>query len=298
MRQRYNLCITKYICGRHGCGSPIELESASLYEFAGPDDPAFWCPKCEDLPHAELVGWPATDLPPRLQLPQGFVLFHVPRFKPTEDLDSANLLYRPYSQRSFLRQYIDWLKLKGIERICEFSSSATCFKKFDPTSQAFTDEIDCDLQDHCDGAPCQFLRFETLKHVSEDELYCAVLKRLCDARGPYRLCQTRDEAQILLNYLLLTGADHFPMLIPQPSILSGWKRPDFLCFVPITRYQYHRVVVLVDRPGKDPKSVEAEQFAYEHQGYLVERILIDWEGDTHFSYFKAARALKNRIEWL
>jgi hypothetical protein len=223
MREKYDLCITKYICSRSKCGMPIEIASTSLYEFAGPDDPAFWCLKCNDLPLAEPVGRPASDLPPKLQLRQGFGLLHVPRLKPSDDLDSANLLYRPYSQRSFLRQYIDWLKLKGIEPICEITSSATCFKKFDPDSQAFTDEIDYELVDYCDGDPCQFLRTETLKYMPEDELYCTVLKELCDIKGPYNLCQTRDEAQILRNFLPLTGSDHFPMLIPQPSLLSGGR---------------------------------------------------------------------------
>jgi hypothetical protein len=297
MREKYDRGITKYVCSRSKCGMPIEIESTSLYEFAGPDDPAFWCLKCNDLPHAELVGRPAADLPPKLQLRQGFVLLHVPRLDPSDDLDSANLLYRPYSQRSFLRQYIDWLKLKGIEPLCELSSSATCFKKFDLASQAFRNEIDYELVDQCDAAPCQFLRTETLKYMPEDELYCAVLKQLCDTRGPYNLCQTRDEAQILRNYLLLTGSDHFPMLIPQPSLHSGGRRPDFLCFVPITRYQYHGIIILVDRPGKEPRSVETEQSAYEHDGYLVKRILVDWER-TNFSYFKAARDLKNWIESL
>lgn len=297
MREKYDLCTTKYICSRTKCAMPIEIESTSLYEFAGPDDPAFWCLKCDDLPQAELVGRAAADLPPKLQLRHGFVLLHVPRLEPSDDLDSANLLYRPYSQRSFLRQYINWLKLKGIEPICEISSSATCFKKFDPISQAFIDEIDYEFVDHCDDAPCQFLRTETIKYIPDDELYCAAVKQLCDTRGPYNLCQTRDEAQILRKYLLLTGSDHFPMLIPQPSLLSGGRRPDFLCFVPITRYQYHGIIILVDRPGKDPQSVKTEQSVYEDKGYLVRRILVDWERNN-FGYFKAARDLKNWIESL
>jgi hypothetical protein len=97
---------------------PVEIESTSLYEFAGPDGPAFRCLKCNDLPHAQLVGRPAVDLPSRLQFGLGFVLSHVPRLELADDLDSANLLYRPYSQRSFLRQYIDWMKLKNIESVC------------------------------------------------------------------------------------------------------------------------------------------------------------------------------------
>jgi hypothetical protein len=198
---------------------------------------------------------------------------------------------------SFLRQYIDWLKIKRLEPICAFGSTATCCKKFDAAIQIYTDELDDEIHDDCSNIQCKFLRTETLKFLSDDEIYCPVLRQLCDMNGSNNLCQTRDEAQILRNYLLLTGSDHFPMLIPQPSILSGRKRPDFLCFVPITRYQFHKVVVLVDRPGKEPKSVEAEQLAYEHERYLVRRILVDWER-TNFSYFNAARDLKNLIERL
>ena len=113
MREKYDLCITKYICSRSKCGMPIEIASTSLYEFAGPDDPAFWCLKCNDLPLCES---PSADqlqtCPPKLQLRQGFGLLHVPRLEPSDDLDFANLLYRPYSQRSFLRQYIDWAEVE------------------------------------------------------------------------------------------------------------------------------------------------------------------------------------------
>jgi hypothetical protein len=134
MREKYDLCVTKSFCSRSKCGMPIEIESTSLYEFAGPDDPAFWCLKCNDLPHAQLVGRPAADLPSKLQFQHGFVLSHVPRLELADDPDSSNLFYRPYSQRSFLRQYIDWMKLKNIEPICEVNSLAICFKKFDSAS--------------------------------------------------------------------------------------------------------------------------------------------------------------------
>jgi len=84
------------------------------------------------------------------------------------------------------------------------------------------------------------------------------------------------------------------MLIPQPSILSGAKRPDFLCFVPITKFQYQSVAVLIDRPGKLTREMDDEKALYEKQGYRVYRITVDWE--TGFSYFKAARQLKNWVE--
>jgi hypothetical protein len=84
------------------------------------------------------------------------------------------------------------------------------------------------------------------------------------------------------------------MLIPQPSILSGQKRPDFLCFVPITKFQYQSVAVLVDRPGKPQKEMDDENALYKKEGYFVKRILVDW--GRRFSYFKAARALKNWVE--
>lgn len=295
MRHRYDLSSTRYICDRPNCKTPIDIPSNTLYEFASTDDSHFWCPACEDLPSARLLGTPASQLAQQLQLPKQFVLQPVPRLDPSDDPDSGNLIYRPYSQRSFLRQYLDWLILNGVEPVCGFHPSATCFKKFDPEIQRYTDEINYELVDECNGSPCQFLRTETLKPLSDDKLTCPTLKRLCSVGEPYSFCETKDEAQILRNYLLLTGGDHYPMLLPQPSILSGRKRPDFLCFVPLTKFQYHSVAVLVDRPGKDQAQVDNENNEYGNHGYTVKRILVDRD-DHGFSYFKAARELKNWIE--
>jgi hypothetical protein len=59
------------------------------------------------------------------------------------------------------------------------------------------------------------------------------------------------------------------MLIPQPTLLKGQKRPDFLCFVPLSKFQYQNVAILVDRPGKDPDEIWKETKLYEDQGYIV-----------------------------
>lgn len=297
MRYRYDLSITRYICDRPNCKTPIDIPSDTLYQFAGADDSHFWCPACGCEPWARLLGTFASQLPQKLQLPKQFVLQPVPRLDPSYDVDSGNLIYRPYSQRSFLRQYLDWLTLRGVAALCGFFPSATCFKKFEPEIQHYTDEIDYELVDQCNGSPCQFLRTETLRPLSDSELACTTLKLLCSTDQSYSFCDTKDEGQILRNYLLLSGGDHFPMLIPQPSILSGRKRPDFLCFVPITKFQYHSVAVLVDRPGKGQGQVDNENREYDKQGYTVKRILVDWN-NPDFSYFKAARELKSWIESL
>jgi hypothetical protein len=83
------------------------------------------------------------------------------------------------------------------------------------------------------------------------------------------------------------------MLIPQPALLKGMKRPDFLCFVPLSKFQYQKVVILVDRPGKRPEDIREETRLYEHQGYLVRRIEID---PASRNYFIEARRLSNWIE--
>ena len=294
MRQRYDLPITRYICDRRNCQTPIDVPSDTLYEFASAEDSYFWCPTCEDLPHARLLGTPAPSLPQNLQLLQQFVLQPVPRLEPSDDLDSANLMYRPYSQRSFLRQYLDWSILHGADPVCDFRPIATRFKKFDSVTQLYTNEIDYELVDQCSGFPCRFLRAETLKPLRDDEVACSVINRLCSTGESFRLCQTRDEAKILRKYLLISGGDHFPMMIPQPSILSGQRRADFLCFVPITKFLYQPVAVLVDSPGKLKKETDAENAAYNKEGYFVYRILVDCE--KNFSYFRAARDLKNWVE--
>ena len=82
------------------------------------------------------------------------------------------------------------------------------------------------------------------------------------------------------------------MLIPQVSMWHGRRRPDFLVFVPVSRFQYHRVAVLVDRPGKDELKVANETAEYETEGYLVYRVQIN---DEKGGYFKKAREL---VSWL
>src|SRR6266481_10189618 len=109
MRHQYDLCVTRYICDRPKCQTPIDIPSETLYEFSGVGDSYFWCPTCEDLPSARLLGAPACELPQKLQLLQQFVLQPVPRLEPSDDVNSGNLMYRPYSKRSSLREYLDWL---------------------------------------------------------------------------------------------------------------------------------------------------------------------------------------------
>jgi hypothetical protein len=209
MRQRYDLSITRYICDRKNCQTPIDIPSDTLYEFAGIGDSYFWCPKCEDLPSARLLGALASSLPQKLQLFNQFVLQPVPLLEPADDLNSANLMYRPYSQRSFLRQYLDWLNLRGADPSCAFRPSATRFKKFDLVTQLYTNEIDYELVDHCSGSPCQFLRTETLKPLRDDEMTCPTINRLCSTKDSFRLCETGDEANILRDYLLILAATIF-----------------------------------------------------------------------------------------
>jgi hypothetical protein len=74
-----------------------------------------------------------------------------------------------------------------------------------------------------------------------------------------------------------------------PPIPSGW-----ICFVPTTKFQYQKVVVLVDRPGKDQVQTSTEDAEYGGQGFLVRRILID-PSEVGNSYFKRAREL---VVWL
>src|SRR5258708_6885381 len=159
MRHRYDLCVTRYICDRPKCQTPIDIPSETLDELFT----ELWCPNCNCEAHARLLGTPASSLPQGLQLLHQFVLQPVPRLEPSDDLNSANVMYRPYSKRSFLRQYLDLLILRGADPVCDFRPMATCFKKFDPVTQRYTDEIDYELVDHCGGSPCQFLRTETLK---------------------------------------------------------------------------------------------------------------------------------------
>lgn len=80
------------------------------------------------------------------------------------------------------------------------------------------------------------------------------------------------------------------MLIPQPSLFKGKKRPDFVCFVPVAKFQYHKVVVLVDRFGKDPTVSSREDAEYKGEGYVVRRVVVD-PTDRGNSYFKRAREL-------
>jgi hypothetical protein len=296
MRHKYDLSVTSYICDRKNCQTPIDIPSGTFYEFSGAQDSYFWCPQCEDLPCARLLGAPADSLPEKLPLLRQFVLHAVPRLEPSDDVASSNLMYRPYSQRSFLRQYLDWLALSDADSVCEFKPTATRFKKFDPATQRYTGEIDYELEDQCNGLPCRFLRAGTLKPLKDDEVRCPVLKLLCSIKKPFGLCETGDEANILRNYLLISGGEHFPMLIPQPSILSGEKRPDFLCFVPITKFQYKPVAVLIDRPVKPQRTIDTEDALYDRHGYSVYRILMDDDWKEGVSPFKAARELKNWVE--
>ncbi len=284
MKDRYDLSVTRYRCKR--CDTTIDVDSDTFYYFGGVDDQSFWCPSCEDLPQAEIVGVPAEELPTELQLLKGFCLTPVP---PAEmpDVETWNLLYRSYSKRSFLQQYLGWVKLAGAESYCDAASNATVNAKFDRHKQVYTSELEYKIGDTCADTICQFLGSDCVK---PEEVRCSMIRMLCDTKGRYGLCQTGDEAMILQQFLLITGDEHFPMLIPQPSVLKGKKRPDFICFVPVTRFQYQKVVVLVDRPGKDKGQTSKEDADYQSMGFIVRRVLID-PGDQGNSYFKRAREL-------
>lgn len=286
MKEIYDRRETRYICER--CKTPINVESDTFHWFSGPEDPSFWCPTCEDLPSADVVGTPAQDLPTQLQLPKDFLCRIVPLAEP-RDVQQWNMLHRPYSKRSFLRQYVDWLKLGGADT-CPVESSVTVSSRFDVATQQYTKELIYELSDSCSNAPCQFLQSRSLQ---PDEINCLIIKALCDTKGEHGLCQTGDEAMILQWFLIITGAEHFPMLIPQASILKGKRRPDFVCFIPLGKFQYEKVVVLVDRPGKPTAMVEDENREYQRAGFMVRRIEINTESK---SYFKLARELATWIE--
>jgi len=227
---------------------------------------------------------PAENLPYEFQLPHKFFCNAVPKAE-LGNHDDFNYLYRPYSKRSFLRQYIDWLKKNDHHLHCDFTSHVTLETKFDFERQEYTNDIQYTISDTCSNSSCQFL---TSKAVKPLDTYCPTIEILCNIKSEYGLCQTADEAMILKQYLTITGDVHFPMLIPQPSILSGKKRPDFICFVPASKFQYHKVAILIDRPGKDPKSIQDEDKLYKEEGFVVRRIEISKPGK---SYFKWARDL-------
>ncbi len=247
-----------------------------------------WCLICDCEPMAVFLGCPAEDLPQKLHLAKDFVCCIVPEAEPS-DVQSWNVLFRPYSKRSFLQQYINWVRLSEAANVCKWSPSATVSAKFDLKTQQYTKTLDYRIQDNCAGSSCQFLAADAVK---PEVTRCQVIELLCNPKGAFGLCETYDEAKILENYIKLTGSDHFPMLIPQVSILSGKRRPDFICFIPLSKFQYEKLVVLVDRPGKETSSMAAEAAEYKKEGYLVKRLLIN----SQMSYFKMARELKLFIQ--
>ena len=280
MKDKYCRRLSLYECRR--CHMPIEVASDRLYWFSGPDDPHFWCPNCQDLPQADLVGTPAEELPAELPLHKGFTLKIVPPAEPS-DVEKWNEIFHPYSKRSFLRQYLDWIMLSDPSAPCSLNSSLTAVAPFDAATQQYYESITYQVEDLCDGRPCEFLRNETLKPIG---VHCSTIEQVCEVEGRFGLCDTGDEAMLLQQYLLLSGDEDFPMLIPQPKILKGARRPDFIAFVPVTKFQYRKMVILVDRPGKDADRMKSEEHHYEQDGYYVRRVLIDGG-----SYFKKAREL-------
>ena len=209
MKAKYEDARTRYYCGR--CNYPIEVECDSFYEFSGPNDPNFWCPNCEDLPRAMLAGVRATSLPQELRLRDRFTLHIVPTAEPG-DIRAYGLLYKPYSKRLFLRQYLDWLLMQSVDVRCRLCSSTSAAPKFDLTSQSYSADMDYQIQDSCGSAPCHFLSHTKLKPESSS---CSALDLLCDPKSEHGLCDTGDEAAILRHYIEFTGAAHYPMLIPQ-----------------------------------------------------------------------------------
>lgn len=286
MKDIYNHNVTLYKCKR--CNTTFEIESDSFHWFQSADDAHFWCPACEDMPQAEIVGHAAENLPLELLLPKNFTCRIVPLLEPRE-IDNANILYRPYSKRSFLQQYIEWIRSSN-GSTCKLSSEITVSPSFDPEKQIYTSSLDYRIYDSCNYSVCQFLQSNTIK---PENIKCSIIEMLCDTKGAYGLCQTGDEAMILQQYLILTGAEHFPMLIPQASILKGKRRPDFICFVPVSKFQYYKVAILIDRPGKEPTNIRAENDEYQNEGYVIKRINIE---PNNKSYFKIARELSLWIQ--
>ena len=182
MKAFYDRYSTRYYCDR--CGTPIEVESESFYWFSGPDNPGFWCPVCEDLPMAVMLGTPARDLPQELSLPKGFLCRNVPLAEPA-DVKNWNVIYRPFSTRSFLRQYIDWLLPQREVSGCTLTSHFTAGATFDPESQAYTANLDYLISDVCDSRPCEFLQTNSVKPV---DVNCTVVAALCDIRGSLTDC--------------------------------------------------------------------------------------------------------------
>ena len=183
MKENYDRRQTRYTCAR--CKTPINVDSDMFHWFSGPDDPAFWCPTCEDLPRADLIGTPAEELPMQLQLPKDFTCKIVPLAEPG-NVKQWNLQHRPYSKRSFLRQYIDWLKLDGANTY-SLQSSVTVSAKYNAATQEYTSELTYELSDACSDTPCQFLQSRALQ---PNEIGCTTIKALCDTKGKHGLCQT------------------------------------------------------------------------------------------------------------
>jgi hypothetical protein len=233
------------------------------------------------------VGSPAEDLPQQLLLLKNFTIETVPKAEPA-DVDKYNLIYKPFSKRSFLRQYLDWLMMKTRDPGCSWFSRVFVSSKFNNSTQKYTTSLEYDISDSCQ-LPCSYCQFLQAKTVKPEAVFCSIMMLLCDVKGKFGLCQTGDEAMLLQQYLLLTDNVHYPMLIPQPSLLTGKRRPDFISFIPITKYQYHKVAILVDRPGKNQVAIQNEDSDYDDLGYRVKRVLID----GNMSYFKLARELKN-----
>ncbi len=182
----YDKAATRYYCDR--CGTPIEIESETFYEFSGPDDPNFWCPSCEDLPHAVLRGVSAEGLPRELALPKGFSCRLVPYAQPGT-AENSNILYRPYSTRSFLRQYVDWLRFLGANDICDLRSDVAVNATFDTELQQYTNHLEYLISDICHGKPCHFLQMGTVKPAEPD---CKVINKLCNVNDVHGLCETGD----------------------------------------------------------------------------------------------------------
>src|SRR5439155_22238331 len=137
-----------------------------------------------------------------------------------------------YSKRSFLRQYLDWLLMRSAGLRCRLSSSISAAPKFDLRSQSYSAQMDYQIRDTCGLAACHFLAHAKLK---PEFTACKVIEVLCSSNSEHGLCDTRDEAALLRHYIEFTGTDHFPMLIPQPALFTGRRRPDALVLRPVTR---------------------------------------------------------------
>ena len=128
MKAQYEDGRTRYLCER--CHYPIEVEGDSFYEFSGPEDLNFWCPNCQDLPRASLVGVAATSLPLELRLQDRFTLHIVPTAEPGD--------IRSYCQHATRDLFTDtfWQMTEAKKHVKNVNGSVPQIRMFRPLGMA------------------------------------------------------------------------------------------------------------------------------------------------------------------